>query len=55
MRVEWTDLLFGVFITFMFFALIVCPILKSWDETKYNTCRKYDQPIERCIKELGWK
>lgn len=24
-------------------------------QNRYKTCRHYDQPIERCVIELGWE
>jgi hypothetical protein len=52
------DFLMPVFIGFMVGAGIcagVIGLLNDSHHAKYKQCRYYDQPIERCVTELGWE
>jgi len=41
----------GAYFTF----IITSTIAGNMDRNTYKKCRYYDQPIERCVQELGWE
>ena len=59
MRGYFTDIIAPIFVGIAIGSycafIITTTVSGNMDKNTYRKCRYYDQPIERCVTELGWE